>query len=137
MNLKKKKKLAAKALKVGKKRIRFIPSRLEEIKDAITKEDIRGLKEDKAIKIKGTSGRKGKKKSVRRSTGNIRKKVNKRKQEYVKLVRKLRSFVKEMKKQEKLTKEEVLDIRKKIRNRKFKSQRNLRDYIEEIWREKR
>ena len=130
MNLSKKKELAARALKVGKERIMFVSGRLDEIKEAITKQDIRDLQEEGAIIIKKIKGRKKNlKKKTRRSTGNIRKKVKKRKQEYVKITRKLRSFVAEMKKQGKLSKEDVKEIRKKIRNRLFKSKAHLRDYI--------
>lgn len=130
MNLSKKKELAARTLKVGKERIMFVSGRLDEIKEAITKQDIRDLQKEGAIIIKGIKGRKKNlKKKTRRSTGNIRKKVKKRKQEYVKTTRKLRSFVAEMKKQGKLSKEDVKEIRKKIRNRLFKSKAHLRDYI--------
>ncbi len=43
MNLRTKKELAAKALKVGKERIVFVEARLDEIKEAITKQDMRDL----------------------------------------------------------------------------------------------
>jgi len=49
MNLGKKKLLAARTLKVGKARIFFVDSRKSEIKEAITKQDIRDLKQDGAI----------------------------------------------------------------------------------------
>ncbi|GAJ13137.1 unnamed protein product [marine sediment metagenome] len=130
MNLSKKKELAARTLKVGKERIVFMSGRLDEIKEAITKQDIRDLRTEGAIMIKGIKGRKKNiKRKTRRSTGNIRKKVKKRKQEYVKVTRKLRSFVSEMKKEGKLSKEEVEEIRKKIRNRLFKSKAHLKEYI--------
>jgi len=130
MNLSKKKKLAIETLKVGKGRIVFLPTRLEEIKEAITKQDIRQLKEDGAIIVKEIKGKKkNKKKSTKRSPGNIRKKVNKRKQEYVIMTRKLRKYVAELKKQGKLSREDVLEIRKKIRNRVFKSKAHLKEYI--------
>jgi len=129
MNLKKKKSLAVRTLKVGKERIVFLKSRLDEIKEAITKQDIRDLKKEGAIVIKGIKGRKKVKKVNKRSTGNIRKKVNKRKKEYVIMTRKLRKYIAEMKKQGKLSKEEILDLRKKIRNRIFRSKAHLKTYI--------
>mgnify|MGYP001579866268 CR=1 FL=1 len=46
------KRLAAKLLKCGKNRIKFDPERLEDIKEAITKADVRGLINNGAI-IKG------------------------------------------------------------------------------------
>ena len=51
MNMGNKKTLAAKTLKVGKDRIVFDKTKLAEIKEAITKEDIRGLVSNKAIAV--------------------------------------------------------------------------------------
>jgi len=130
MNLGNKKSLASKTLKIGKKRIKFVKSRLKEIKDAITKEDIRGLIEDGAIEVKEIRGRRTNiARKNQRGTGKIKKKVNKRKQEYVKITRKLRKYTKEMFNQGKLNKDEVKEIRKRIRNRAFKSAASLKLYI--------
>jgi large subunit ribosomal protein L19e len=130
MNLKNKKSLAVRTLNVGRERIVFLNSRLDDIKEALTKQDIRDLKKDGAILIKEIKGRKKvKKKKTRRSTGNIRKKVNTRKQDYVIMTRKLRRYVSEMKKQGRLSPEEVKDIRNKIRNKIFKSKAHLKIYI--------
>jgi len=129
MNLSKKKALAVKTLNVGKDRIVFVKSRLEDIKEAITKQDIKDLQKDGAIIVKEIKGRKKNlKRKVKRSTGNIRKKVNKRKQNYVIMTRKLRKYVKELRNQGKLSREEALDIRKKIRNKYYKSLGNLKEY---------
>ena len=130
MNLKKKKELAARTLKVGKDRIIFVKERLEEIKEAITKQDIRELQKEGAIVVKAVKGRKKiKKKGGSKSVGNVRKKVNKRKKEYVVMTRKLRKYAAEMKKQGRLSAEEVKSIRKKIRNREFKSKAHLKEII--------
>ena len=129
MNLSKKKSLAVKTLNVGKDRIVFVKSRLEDIKEAITKQDIKDLQKDGAIIVKEVKGRKKNlKRKAKRSTGNIRKKVNKRKQNYVIMTRKLRKYVKELRNQGKLSREEALDIRKKIRNKYYKSLGNLKEY---------
>lgn len=131
MNLKNKKELAAKTFKVGKDRIVFVIERLAEIKEAITKEDLRALKESGAIEIKPVKGRKtNTTRKNKRGAGKIKMKVNKRKQEYVIITRKLRRYATELKKQGKLTSEEVTEIRKRIRNRAFKSKANLKIYIE-------
>lgn len=133
MNLRNKKSLARRTFNIGKRRIVFLSSRLDEIKEAITKQDIRDLQKDGAILVKEIKGRKKVKKRVgKKSPGNIRKKVNKRKKEYVIMTRKLRKYVAELKKQGKLSREEVIDIRKKIRNKFFKSKANLKNYIGEL-----
>lgn len=132
MNLGKKKELAKRTFNVGKERIVFIGSRLKEIKEHITKQDMRDLKEDGAIVIKEIGGRKKAKKKRRRSTGNIRKKVDKRKTEYVAMTRKLRKYVSELKRQEKISKEDATEIRKKIRNKVFRSKAHLKNHLEEL-----
>ncbi len=130
MKLDKKRNLAARTLKVGKERIMFVMSRLEEIKEAITKQDIKDLYKDGAIIIKEVKGRKKiVKRKRKRGPGKIKKKVNKRKQEYVKMTRKLREYVKTLKEKGKLSREEIIEIRKRIRNRKFHSLANLKEYI--------
>ena len=98
MNLKKKKNLAKKIFGAGNKRVIFVKSRLTDIKEAITKQDIRDLKNDGAIILREKKGRQKINKKSNRSTGNIRKKVNKRKRTYVILTRKLRKHVSELKK---------------------------------------
>lgn len=130
MNLSKKKELAKRTFGVGEDRIVFVESRLNDIKEAITKQDMRDLRQDKAIIIKEKKGRKKVIRKRRRSTGNIRKKINTRKRDYVILTRKLRKYVSEIKNQGKISKEEVNDIRKKIRNKAFRSKSHLKEYIE-------
>ncbi len=130
MNLGKKKALATRTLNVGKGRILFVKSRLNEIKEAITRQDIKDLHEEGAILIKEKSGRsKVEKRTRKRGPGKIKKNVNTRKRDYVIMTRKLRSYVAEMKKQGLLSPEEITDIRKKIRNKIFRSKRHLKEYI--------
>ena len=131
MNLTIKKELASKVLKVGKNRIHFNSENLAEIKEAITKQDIRDLYEAGIITIKEITGRK---KIVRRKTrrgpGKIKKTVNKRKQVYVKITRKLRNYIKELKKLGRITNEDYKTLRKKIRMRAFRSKAHLREQLE-------
>ena len=130
MNLSKKKQLASKTLKVGEGRIIFVKSRINEIKEAITKQDIRDLEKEGAIIIREIKGKKTKiRKKKKRSPGKIRKITKSRKKEYVILTRKLRSYLSEVNKKGEVAKEDVIDIRKKIRNRKFKSKAHLKEYL--------
>lgn len=129
MNLSKKKDLARRTLGIGRERIIFLESRLEDIKEAITKQDIRDLQKEGAILIREIRGKRKAKKKRRRSTGNIRKKVKRRKKDYVIMTRKLRKYVSEMKKMGKVSKEDARDIMKKIRNRIFMSKSHLREHI--------
>lgn len=132
MNLEKKKILAGKVLGVGKKRIIFIEPRLSEIKEAITRQDIRDLHRDGAIVIRNIKGKKARRKIKSRSVGNVRKKMRKKKKTYMALVRKLRKYVAELKSIGRLSREEADLLRKRIRNTDFKSRNHLKKYIQEM-----
>src|SRR3989344_4362657 len=105
MKLEKKRNLASRALKVGKNRIVFNTSRLKEIKEAITKQDIKDLKESGAIAVKEVKG----------------------KRKYVILTRKLRAHLKYLKRNKKITQEEFIQLRKKIKNSAFRSLAHLNE----------
>ena len=129
MNLSKKKSLAAKTLGVGKSRIIFAHPRLEEIKEAITKQDIRDLHKEGAILVREVHGRKKvARKAKRASSGNIRKKMKPGKREYIIITRKLRSFLNEHGNSG-LSREEIKNNRKKIKNRMFKNKNSLKEYL--------
>ena len=131
MNLGKKKNLAAKTLGVGKDRIVFNVERISEIKEAITRQDIRDLYVNKAITVKDIKGRKkvvGRK--TRRRGGSIRKKVKKSKTSYVLLTRKLRAYIQELKGQDKINQEQYLEFRKNIRNSNFRSKAHLKESLD-------
>jgi len=130
MNLTNKKELAAKVLKVGKGRIYFVEENLGEIKEAITRQDIKDLHSAGAIQIKEISGRrKVVKRKNRRRTGKIKKKVNNRKREYMTITRKLRTYIKHLLKTDTIDRETYKETRRQIRARKFKSKRNLKDAL--------
>jgi large subunit ribosomal protein L19e len=130
MNLTKKKELAAKALKVGKNRIRFDVESLNQIKEAITKEDIKGLSVEGIISVKPVKGRKKvTKRKTRRGPGKIKKKVNNRKQVYVKITRKLRAYIMRLRDKRIIESDLYWDLRKRIRMRDFKSLGSMKDYL--------
>ena len=132
MNLAKKKELAAKVLKVGKGRIIFVEERLPEIKEAITRMDILDLHKSGAIQIREIGGRKKiVRRKHRRRTGKVKMKVNNRKQEYVIITRKLRTFVRGLLRTGAIDKEKSREVRKQIRARKFRSKRHLKESLEE------
>ena len=130
MNLANKKALAAKTLKVGKGRLQFKTENLNEIKEAITRQDIKQLHGEGIISIKPIKGRKkNTTRKHRRGPGKIKMKVNKRKQEYVKITRKLREYAMSLRDRGVLERELYKKIRNKIRMREFKSKAALRDYL--------
>jgi len=133
MNLRTKKELAAKALNVGKNRVSFNSEGAGEIKEAITRQDIRDLVSQGIISIKPVKGRK---KIVRRKTqrgpGKIKKTVSHRKQIYVKITRKLRSYLMGLRDKGLVERELYWTLRKKIRMRDFKSKAHFKDYLKSI-----
>lgn len=137
MNLEKKRELAARTLMVGKARIVFNKERLEEIKEAITKQDIRDLVKHKSILVDSPKGKRKKiKRKTRRRIGSIKKKVNKRKREYMTITRKLREFISELRKKNALTSEEYWKLRKEIRARAFRSKAHMKERITNMIKER-
>src|SRR3989338_4498721 len=130
MKLETKRNLVARALKVGKNRIIFNTARLSELKEAITKQDIRDLKEAGAIHIKEIRGRKTqKKRKTRKRFGSFRKKVRGGKRKYVIITRKLRSYLAYLKKTKQIPKENYLTLRKEIRASMFRSLAHMKERI--------
>ncbi|MEM3112810.1 MAG: 50S ribosomal protein L19e [Candidatus Pacearchaeota archaeon] len=129
MKLDRKKLLASKVLDVGVDRIGFDVNRLDEIKEAITRQDIRDLKNSGAITVKEIKGRKKIKPRKRRREGKIKLKVNKRKKEYVRITKKLRRYVKTLKSQKVIDEKKFAELRKLIKNRGFSSKRQLKESI--------
>lgn len=129
MKLEGKKELAARALKVGAGRIVFNKERLSEIKEAITKQDMKDLFGDKAISISEIKGRKKIEKKSRRRAGSIKQTRKKGKQEYVKITRKLRKHIAELRENGKMGREDSIKLRKEIRAREFRSLSHMKERV--------
>jgi len=123
------KRLAANILGVGINKVWFDPNRLEDIKEALTKQDIRDLIKDGAIKSKQTEYKKVKKEKKKRRTGKMKKRVKRRKQKYVKLIRKLRKYLKEIRKMDKISSKEYNHLRRLSKAGIFKSKKHLEEYV--------
>jgi len=132
MKLENKKQLVAKVLKIGKGRVIFNTTRLNEIKEAITRQDIKDLTSTGAILVKEKAGRrKIVKRKTRRRVGSVKKKVNTRKKDYILLTRKLRAYLKNLKEKGKMTNEEFIQLRKEIRAKSFRSLAHMKEKIHE------
>lgn len=130
MKLEGKKSLAARTLGVGKNRILFNHARLSEIKEAITKQDIKDLVAGGAISVKQVKGRKSVEKTkTRRRAGSIKNRARDKKREYIIITRKLRKHLSVLKNQEKITLEEFKLFRREIRARTFRSLAHLKERI--------
>ena len=129
MDLTKKRELAARTLGIGVGRVMFNIQRIDEIKEAITKQDIRDLVADKAVFIREIKGRKANTGRRRRRAGSIRMKPNSRKRDYIIVTRKSRAHIFELRKQGKLTTEEYMKLRKEIRAKQFRNKAHLKERI--------
>ena len=126
MNLRNKKELVARVLGVGVNKIIFDSSRLDEIKESLTRQDMKDLLKSRAITIKEARGkRKIVKRTTRRGEGKRRKIIKKRKREYMILVRKLRKTLKNLRKAGTITKDKYKELRKKVKAKTFKSRAYL------------
>ena len=147
VNLKAKKRLAARVTGVGVHRIRFDTDHLDDIADAITRENIRSLITANTIKIKsftGTSkGRAHEKKAQRNKRGTTQGSKQGRKGArvgkktvYVAKVRSLRRLLKIAKDRKDLTNPEFWALYKKVGGNTVRNKAHLRLLMDEI-REKR
>lgn len=141
MDLETQRRLASKILDVGKRKVWFDPLRLSEIEEAITRQDIKELIKEGAIKklpahgVKIRAGKKRKKrfeKGRRRGTGKIKKKIRKRKIEYILKIRKIRRYLKMLKKEGKISKAEHLRLRKLAKAGLFSDINKIKEYIQTI-----
>ena len=114
---------------MGKNKIIFDVQRLEEIKEAITKQDIRDLFAEGIIRIAPARGRQTKeKRRTNRKAGKIKRKLKLRKIKYVILTRKLRRYIKDLKNSKKIDQDTYADLRKKIRSKNFKDLSHLKEH---------
>lgn len=133
MKLSLQKRLASKVSGASPKRIRFDTERLEEIKDAITKADIKGLINSRAIIVlqkKGTSRVRVNpdRKTLKKGKHTARqpgKKV------WMHKVRALREMVMTLRDKELITKADYHDLYMKIKGGFFRTKRHMKLYIDE------
>ena len=138
MQLNKKKELAARVLGIGKKRIIFNKEALEEVKEALTNQDIRDLVKSGSIFVKEIGGTKKQvKRNTRRRAGSIKKKVNTRKRDYMTITRKLRAYISELRKHGTISSEEYWKLRKEIRAKNFKSKAHMKERISQVVKERK
>lgn len=141
--LQNKKKLASKILKVGENRVWLDKLRLDEVKEAITRADIKGLINDKAIQAKpskGQSGYRRRKKIVQKRKGRLRGPGSRRGKRTSRLsnktawmikIRKQRETLKELKDKKRLSTKDYRMAYKKAKGGFFRSKRHILLFLEE------
>lgn len=142
VNLRAKKRLVSRVAGVGVHRVRFDPEHLDDIGDAITRQDVRGLITAGRISfapVKGTShGRAQRKKDQRRKRGTKQGSKQGRKgarvgkkEVYVAKVRALRYVLRIAKDRKEITNPEFWALYKRIGGNTVRSKAHLRSLIRE------
>jgi large subunit ribosomal protein L19e len=136
-------KLAAKITKRSVKKIKLDLTRLDDIKEAITRADVRSLLKDGAImteQAKGVSRARAKKirqqklKGRRRGQGSRKGKDSARlpgKRTWINKIRLQRKFIKDLKDRTKITQEDYKDLYRKTKGGFFRSRRHIKLYLTE------
>ncbi len=143
MNLKNQRKLSAQLLKSGVNRVWFDTDRLEEIKEAITKADLKSLISSKVIQakpIQGISKFRTRKNKLQKRKGNRKgpgsrkgKKTARlgRKKAWISAVRTQRNFIKLLKNKEVVSQKVYRGIYKKVKGGYFRSRRHIKLFLTE------
>ena len=143
VNLHAKKQLASRIVGVGVHRIRFDSEHLDDIADAITRDDIRSLITANTISVKsfkGTSRGRAKIKKIQKSKRGATQGSKKgrkgarvgKKSVYVNKVRALRYILKIAKDRKEITNNVFKIVYKKIRGNTIRNKAHLRTVIEEV-----
>ena len=143
MELKIQKRLAAQILKCSKDKIRLDSNSLDEIKEAITKIDIRNLIGQNIIQRKPTIGvskfrvrkkklqkRKGRQKGLGSRKGSKNARLRK-KEKWIKKIRTQRQFLRYLKDKGVIDRSSYQNMYLKSKGGFFRSKRHLKGYIEE------
>ena len=143
MDLKIQKNITKSLFNVGHKRVRFDSDKLSEIKEAITKKDIKGLVNRDVIRILPKRGisrsrarkillqkRKGRRKGIGSRKGTANARLNS-KRDWVNRIRVLRMFLKRLKDKGLLDNKNYKDLYLKAKGGFFRSERHLKTYINE------
>ena len=143
MNLKNQKRIAAQLLKVGKSKVRFNQERLSEIKEAITKSDLRSLIKKSVISANTVSHQskvrariiKIQKSKGRRKGHGSRKGTRKarmpKKLAWMLKVRSQRNYIKDIREKTMISPKTFRSIYLKIKGNQFRSKRHVKMYLEE------
>ena len=141
--LKFQKRIASSLLKGSRKRVKFDSGRLEEIKESITRGDIRSLVGSGAIALnqkKGVSRARAKLRQIQKTKG-LRKGPGKRKgkatartprkENWIKKIRSQRNFIGELKKSGLISSKTYRDVYSKSKGGFFRSKRHIKLYLNE------
>ncbi|MFH1591538.1 MAG: 50S ribosomal protein L19e [archaeon] len=128
------KRMAASLLKVSPKRIKFDQEALEDIREAITKADVRGLIKDKGIirlQKKGIARKAPRKRSGHGSRKGKASARERPKDVWMARARAQRGMIKEFREKEILSRKDFQSLYRKIKGGYFRSRRHIKLFMEE------
>lgn len=143
MKLTAQKRLAASILKCSSKRVKFDPKYLHDVKEAITKADLKSLINEKVITrdpVKGVSRVRARARATQRRKGLQKGPGSKKakatatitkKESWMKKIRIQRSFLKELKEKGYLESKTYTKLYRKTKGGFFRNKRHIKLYIEE------
>jgi large subunit ribosomal protein L19e len=129
MKEEKAKQIASQILNSGVSRIKILPNAIEDVKKALTRNDIRKLIEDKkiiAIAKKQKMKKERKKKSVRKGTAKARRSVK-----WEDKVRAQRRLLKKLKEEKKISNQNFKKVYKLIKSGNFASKSSLLTFLKD------
>lgn len=143
MNLANQKRISAEMLGTGKSKVWFDPDKLDDIKEAITKRDIKGLIKKKIIQRRPELGhsrvrankrlvqkRKGRQQGPGSRKGSMFARLS-RKKTWMILVRKQRALLRELKEKDLIDVSTNRDVYMKIKGGYFRNVRHIKLYLTE------
>jgi len=142
MNLRGQRRLAAEVMKIGANKVRFNEERLEDVSEALTREDIRALVKSGAITKKPERGvsrgrarerDKQKKKGRQRGKGKrggTSKARTPKKRSWINKIRAVRDELKNMREKGEITVSEYRKLYRQAKGNLFQSRRHLREHVE-------
>lgn len=150
MKLKTQRKQAARLLKTSVKRVHFDPKQLHDIKEGITKSDMRLLISDKVVTKKPVKGvskvrarhiKNQKRKGLRRGAGSKKGTPNAytpQKDLWMAKVRSQRAFIKEFKEKKLVTLKTYQHLYRKVKGGFFRSKRHIKLFLDDqrLWEKK-
>ena len=144
MNLRTKKELAAHVLRVSPKRVLFNPERLDEIKEALTRADIRALMKDGAIikkQKKSISSGRIKKKALQKAKGRrkgqgsrkgTKKARSNKKEAWMNRVRLQRSYINLLREKGVLDTKTFRKVYLRVKAGSFRSKSHLKIFLQDL-----
>lgn len=141
--MKTQRRLAADILDISPKHIKFDPEHLDEIEDAISRQDIRDLVEqgiiskkhrDHQSRSKARHKKKQKSKGRRRGKGSIKSGQNARKprkRKWINKIRAQRKLLKQLKENDRIENKTYRDLYRKAKGGYFRSRRHIKLHLEQ------